>query len=458
MPTRVTPDALLDKDSLRHGHCCPAVMLRLPLLLGIGLLCLACGGAEEASPSPSTEGDAATAVDGRESAVEDTAIEETAVEDVGTEPDAAPLADVGPKDGFIHPGILVQKKQLDFVKAKIAAGAEPWKSAFAAAKASRFGSLSYAPKPRAIVECGSYSTPDYGCSDEKNDVTAAYTHALLYWFTGDEAYAKKSVEIMNAWSAVLTDHTNSNAPLQSAWCGSVFPRAAELIRASYPKWASADVARFSKMMRNVYLPKVIKGSSANGNWELSMVEATIAIGVYLDDRTTFDAATKMWRKRVPAYLYLASDGATPVPPPSGGKTGAALVTYWYDPGKFVDGLCQETCRDLGHTQLGLAAMINAAETAHIQGVKLYEEEADRLAKGLEFNGQYLDGVAPPSWLCGGKLTDATPTAMWEIALNELEGRLGRTLPHTRSIATKLRPTGTNHHMIWETLTHAGVGE
>lgn len=428
------------------------------LLFGLGVLCaVGCGGGDDATEAPvSSDGDAVATEVATDDAARVADDASTALVDADA-PAVDAAVDTGAKPGFVHPGILVQKNQLDFVKAKIAAGAAPWANAFAAAKSSKYGSLSYAPTPRAIVECGSYSKPDYGCSDEKNDVTAAYTHALLFWFTGDEAYAKKSIEIMNAWSAVLTDHTNSNAPLQSAWCASVFPRAAELIRAAYPKWASADVARFSKMMKEVYLPEVIKGSGANGNWELSMAEATVAIGVFLDDRATFDIGVSMWRKRVPAYLYLSSDGPTPVPPPSGGKTGAALITYWYDPGKFVDGLCQETCRDLGHTQLGLAAMINAAETAHIQGVKLYEEQADRIAKGLEWNAQYLDGVAPPSWLCGGTLTDATPTAMWEIALNELEGRLGRSMPRTRSVATKVRPTGTNHHMVWETLTHAGVG-
>jgi hypothetical protein len=35
---------------------------------------------------------------------------------------------------------------------------------------------------------------------------------------------------MDAWLATITDHTNSNAPLQSAWAGSVWPRAAEIIR------------------------------------------------------------------------------------------------------------------------------------------------------------------------------------------------------------------------------------
>ncbi len=424
----------------------------------------ACGGADGASGAPPAATPSAAPSDDAASESSSPDAEVGLGADVGGDDaasDALDQADVSgdaaSASGFVHPGILVQRAQLDFVKAKIAAGAAPWAGAFAAAKASRFGAKTYTPTPRATVECGSYSMPDNGCTDEKDDVTAAYTQALLFYFTDDEAYAKKSIEIMNAWSAVLAAHTNSNAPLQSAWCASVFPRAAELIRASYPKWPAAESARFAKMLKDVYLPEIIKGSTSNGNWELSMIEASMAIGVFLDDRPTFDAAVAMWRKRVPAYLYLASDGPAPVTPPGTTKSGAALTTYWYHPGQFVDGLCQETCRDFGHVQLGLAAMIDAAETAHIQRVPLYEEQADRIATGLEWNAQWLDGVTAPSWLCGGTLTDATPTAMWEIALNELEGRLKRTVPHVRSVAAKVRPTGTNHHMVWETLTHYGVG-
>jgi len=364
--------------------------------------------------------------------------------------------DAGPK-AFVHPGILVNRAQLDFVKSKL--GVEPYKSAFAQTNTSRFGSLSYAPSPIAVVECGSFSNPDIGCTAEKNDATAAYTQALLWSLTGQEAHAKKAIEIMNGWSAVLKDHTNSNAPLQSAWTASVFPRAAEIIRYTYDGWAAADVTRFAAMLRDVYLPKVINGdANSNGNWELSMAEASVAIGVFLDDRATFDKAIAMWRKRVPAYFYLTTDGALPVPPPGGNKnTQAALTTYWYDQTTFSDGLCQETCRDLGHVQYGLAAMINAAETARIQGVDLYGEQAKRITAGLELHAQYLNGAAVPSSLCTGTLTDVSADPTWEIAYNHYANRTKAALPQTKALIAKIRPVDTDHHMDWETLTHAEVG-
>jgi hypothetical protein len=76
--------------------------------------------------------------------------------------------------------------------------------------------------------------------------------------------------------------------------------------------------------------------------------------------------------------------------------------------------------------------------------------------GFEFHTQYLDGVAVPSWLCGGKPNLSTEP-MWEIGYNEFANRLGLSLPHTNNVVTKNRPTGTSKHMIWETLTHAEVG-
>jgi hypothetical protein len=405
------------------------------------------GGARSGGTGGQAKADAGAATGGAAGA-DATAPEPDAGADGGL--DAA--ADVGPPGPsvFKHPGVLVDRRGLDFLKAKVAAGAQPWKGALDKAKASRFGVLTYAPTPFAVVDCGPYSNPSVGCGEEQRDAIAAYTHALLWYVTGDAAYAKKSIEIMNAWSAVLKDHTNSNAPLQSAWTASVFPRAAEIIRHTYDGWAPADVERFGAMLKNVYLPKVIKGSGGNGNWELSMTEAAMGIGVFLDDQATFDKAVAMWKRRVPSYIYLESDGPQPVPPPAGNKD---LISLWYGQDMFVSGLGQETCRDYGHLTGGFAAMVNAAETAHIQGVDLFALEAKRLVAGFEFNAQYLDGVPVPAWLCKGALELQTNDT-WEIGYNALANRLGVAMPHTKAVITKIRPTAANHHMVWESLTHA----
>src|SRR4051812_20643079 len=97
--------------------------------------------------------------------------------------------------GFYHPGVLVNRAQLDFIKNKIATGAEPWKSAFEPAKASNLGALVYTPSPRAEVVCGPRSKPDLGCKDEQRDSEAAYTQALLWYLSGDKTYAENAIKI-----------------------------------------------------------------------------------------------------------------------------------------------------------------------------------------------------------------------------------------------------------------------
>jgi Alginate lyase len=352
--------------------------------------------------------------------------------------------------------VLVGRGQLDVVKARVNAGVQPQRAAYDAMIADPSASLSWTPHPWAIVECGPSSNPNYGCSDEREDAIAAYTHALRWYITNDSRYANKAIQIMDAWSGTITDHTNSNAPLQTGWAGASWSRAAEIIRHTYSGWPTDRVNRFATMLRNVYLPEIINGSpNTNGNWEAIMMDATIGIGVFLDDRAVFDKAVSISRGRTAAYVYLTTDGAYPNSPPgSRYDTPAELIDYWQGQSTFVDGLAQETCRDFGHTGWGLAASIHVAETARHQGLDLYTEYQARMTKALEFHANYDLGASVPSWLCGGSLNRGIGPIP-EVGYNHYATRLGLSLPKTKQlIETRLRPTGISHFLAWETLTHA----
>lgn len=191
--------------------------------------------------------------------------------------------------GFVHPGVLVNRAQLEEIRKRVAAGAEPQKSAFEKLKASPLAALDYTPHPRDTVECGSYSKPDLGCKAEQADSEAAYAQALMWAITGNTAYADTAIKIMNAWSTTLTGgHTNANGPVQASWTGDVWPRAAEIIRYMYKRWPDADIARFQSMLTTQYLASLIHGTCENGNKELTMSEALINIGVFNDNRPAFE--------------------------------------------------------------------------------------------------------------------------------------------------------------------------
>ncbi|MFF7566279.1 alginate lyase family protein [Streptomyces pseudovenezuelae] len=362
-------------------------------------------------------------------------------------------ADAAPAT-FVHPGVTVSQGQLDFTRSKVNAGAQPWKGAFDQMLASKYADLNRTPKPRAVVECGSYSNPNYGCTDEREDAIAAYTDALAWYVTRDERYARKAIQLMDAWSAVITDHTNSNAPLQTGWAGSSWPRAAEIIKYTYTGgWANSG--RFATMLRTVYLPEIINGSNSNGNWELSMMEAAVGISVFLEDKTSYDKAMAKFRTRTAAYVYLDSDGELPKTVPSQNlNTRDKIVGYWQGQSTFVTGLTQETCRDLTHTGYGISAISHVAETSRIQGQDLYGTDVgERLRQALGFQAKYELGTAVPSWLCGGSLKLGLGPVT-EVGYNALHNRLGMGMTNTQALTERNRPAGSNNLFVaWETLTH-----
>jgi hypothetical protein len=355
---------------------------------------------------------------------------------------------------FTHPGVLVSRAQLDFVRTKVNSGAQPWKSAYDQMMGSSYASLSRTAKPRSVVECGPYSNPNLGCTDEREDAIAAYTDALAWYLTQDDRYAKKAIELMDAWSATITNHTNSNAPLQTGWAGSSWSRAAELIKSTYTSWPNAG--RFATTLRNVYLSKIIGGSNSNGNWELVMMEAAVGISVFLDDKASYDSAMARYRNRVAAYVYLSSDGSLPkTVPGSGLNTRDQIVSYWQGQGTFMTGLTQETCRDFVHTGYGIASIADVAETSRIQGQDLYGTDVgERLRQALGFQSKYQLGTAVPGNLCGGKLTLGLGPVT-EVGFNALNTRLGIAMANTQTLTERQRPAGTNNLFVeWQTLTHA----
>jgi hypothetical protein len=77
----------------------------------------------------------------------------------------------------------------------------------------------------------------------------------------------------------------------------------------------------------------------------------------------------------------------------------------------------------------------------------------RIVAALEFQAQFLppNNAKPPE----NQEFNAHPT--WEIAYNHFHGRLGKSLPKMAAVLPGIRPTGVNHQMVWETLTHGHIG-
>ncbi|MBE1877264.1 alginate lyase family protein [Myceligenerans pegani] len=357
-------------------------------------------------------------------------------------------------EGFVHPGVFVDEVLLDAMRRRVEAGEDPAAQVFTEMMRSKWGSLDHRAEPRAVVECGGHQNPDHGCTEERRDAHAAYAQALAWVVTGDEAHARKSIEIMNAWSSTIRGHTNTNARLQAAWAGAIWARAAEIIRHTGGGWPETDAERFERMLRDVYLPQVTERSYANGNWELAMTEAAVGIAVFLDDREVYDRAVSVFRNRARAYVYLESDGDLPREA-SGSPydTEHEIIAFWQGQRDFRNGVAQETCRDLSHTTLGLTAMSHVLMTTSIQGDDLYPRVGPRLAAAFELHAEIELTDAVPSWLCGGSV-DGRLEYLPSSALSVLAGRFGCPMTWSRRHDDAWRTFGTNELLTaWEPLTH-----
>lgn len=391
---------------------------------------------------------------------------------------AAQAAAVPPP--FVHPGVLLDAAHLEYLKTQIDVGTEPYTSAFEAAKKSRWGSPNYeieGPPSNGAIVCGPGAKPERGCLQEDNDASAAYLQALLWALSGDERYARKAIAIMNRYARVLRSHGGSNAALQAAWGAEKWTAAAEIMRYTYADWSDEDFAAFTRMLREKYLPLLTSGAEAgkNGSWALSMIDGTLGIAVVSDDHPLFDQTIARWRRWVPAYFYnFELDGPHPVMLPEG-------PTDWNGQTQFdahTSGVTQETCSDTRQVQTALAATINAAETAYIQGEDLYTPAAIRLTGSLEYLARILQGVhgakssanpkpstripIPPGFpgLCDGHGYIPVLTGTMERAYNAYAIRLGITLPHTRAhLLEDVRPyaqPNDGRNILWETLTHGAL--
>ncbi|MCW2974245.1 MAG: hypothetical protein JWN72_2518 [Thermoleophilia bacterium] len=364
--------------------------------------------------------------------------------------------------GFTHPGVVTSRAQLDFVKARLTL--EPWKSALARLKSAN--SLGQAPHTDANVLCdnGSDNGPYIGCEELQADATVAYTDALLWYYTGDVRYRDHALLMLNTRSSNLRSIPfdpikYGNGLLVTAWSAELFTKAAEIMRYSNSGWKATDIARFEGMLRTIFLPNVINGWKAGAvNWVYSMADATMGIGVFLNDRAVYDNGLADWRANLRSSLYLTSDGSRPATPPGTTFSATELLSRW-STRSFVNGQEGETCRDASHMNFGLAALTYGAETASIQGTDLFTENKVRMVAAYEFNFTYMNNPAAAGWPCiaAPKLGGTGYVLSGDMAYTALAVQRGASMPQLRKFVLAHRPMGTGVHMAWETMTHGSAG-
>ena len=347
---------------------------------------------------------------------------------------------------FVHPGALDSKAELEFVKAQIQAGAQPWKGEFERVKHSSHATRR--PHPLTHIT-GENSDAEVA----RDDAVAAYTQALLWYFTTDEAYARSAITILNAWTNLQAFTSGSEQDrLHAGWIGAVFAPAAEIMRL-YKGWPPNEIGALQAMFKRAFYPPLNTASRWNGNVDLTQIDAILAIAVFSEDAAEFTLGLSRLKARMPAYFYLTSDG--PLPRGIAGD-GGDVKKFWFSPLRWVDGLMQETCRDNGHhAQFALGSALHAAEVAWHQGVDVYAENQKRFAAAMELLAlQLLTGSM--HGVCSNDVPTADRYNTWEVGYHHYHSRAGIDLPNTRKlILEQIRPRASRTvcNLNYETLTH-----
>jgi hypothetical protein len=367
---------------------------------------------------------------------------------VDASPDVTPNGDGGDTavapdartGAFLHPGLLHSAQDFDRMSAKVAAGAQPWKAGWDKLVANAHSSLTWKANPVAMVYRGADGVHPENYSQLYNDAAAAYAAALRWKISGDSAYADKSVQILNAWAAVLTGIGGTTDKFLAAGLyGYEIANAAEIVR-TYGGWSTSDFDRFKDMMARVFYPLnhdfLVNHNGDRclthfyANWDLCNMASILAIGVLLDDRAMYSEAIDYFK--------------------SGGGNGAVgNAVYYLHPGNL--GQWQESGRDQGHATLGIGLMGPFCEMAWKQGDDMYGFSENRFLAGAEYVASYNLGNSVP-YVTYSNCVNVIQTVIaeggrgsirpiWELVYNHYVNRKRLPSPNSEAYAAKVRPEG-----------------
>ena len=287
-----------------------------------------------------------------------------------TMPETPTEPDVTTTYTFNHPCAMYTADDFARVKAELDGNTIPEVAqAFAALKSSPYSSLTREPEPQELIVRGD---PKGTGLDKENyayamrDAAAAYQTALIWKLSGDEAYANKSIQILNAWADKCKKITSNDANqvLAAGAQGYTFACAAEMMLA-YEGWNAGDVAKFKQWMLDVFATKnksFLEHKDANvcakhqwSNWDLVNMCSYMAIGILTENNEMVNYVVN--------YFYKGA--------------GNGCIKYLINGDLLSDPLGsgemlaqdQESGRDQGHAQMSAMVTANLAQIAY----SLYEQ-------------------------------------------------------------------------------------
>lgn len=362
------------------------------------------------------------------------------------------------KLAIIHPGMLHTAADFTFVKSKVDAGLAPWKDGYDKLNSSTLLNLSYTASPtvKLIRGGGSLEEPEAdNYANAMRDSHAAYQMGLKWKLSGDDRYAAKAVEILNAWARVCKSISgDSNKALASGIYGLSFANAAELVR-GYSGWAVADFNAYKQWMLDVFYPVASDFLQRhNGtcpshywtNWDAANMCAVMAIGILTDDMAKIEFAITYFKRGV------------------GNGNIDNAITSTHNVNGEVLGQGQESGRDQGHGVLVISLLGSFCQMAYNVGEDLFAYKNNKFLSLCEYTAKYnytdAGGAFPytvpfspyvryfnANCASSETLTEVSAVSRgdvrpsWELVYNHYAKLKGVGAKYSQLFAEKVRPEG-----------------
>lgn len=286
-----------------------------------------------------------------------------------------------------RPNMFLNAEEIENIKNRIATGQQPWKAAYDNTLSDNY---KYINMPIQSVTFGGntppsgdihdyYTDPPYssdGISDPSSDRTdysslinvsrAVRYLGTMYALTGNNEYADKAVQLINAWTVDSSTRMNpkftngqSHIEIAVAACGIFY--GADLMW-NYPGWSASDKTVFKDWTAQmISSAKTWSNDNNFENWRLVFISSA---SVITEDTGSMRYAFDRWKAIIPDQMN--TDGSM--------KNELARTN------------------SLTYSTFALNAMTQTAEIARHNGVDLYNyklTDGRGLEKALDFHVPYI---------------------------------------------------------------------
>jgi len=261
---------------------------------------------------------------------------------------------VFPKPRYSSPGVILNRQDLETLKANIKR--EPWKSGFESLANEGRSKLTYKMAgPFKEVK----RAPNANLWPWRNDMMAIWNLSRMWYFTGDEAYAKKAHDILFAWATTHTEFGGRESMLDLGDYVICFVGGADILRGTWPGWTNADTATMKKYFNDVLMP----ASNPYGESQFGAANkgglALASLGLMaIFNEDTIRLSTVVAQARSLAHVGLRSSNEI--------------------------GMLGDSLRDQGHAHGHLVSLLTLAEALWKQGIDIYSDYDNRFLAAGEY--------------------------------------------------------------------------